>query len=85
MNSCLFTYYKVVKYSTDQSTENKEDHEYATERRLAHDVTVANGCHGDEHEIHALPVGERLRVAEIHKRISRILQLNTVINLSHPL
>ncbi len=63
------------EYSSYQGTEDEENHKYSAERCLAHNVAVAHCCHGYQHEVHTLPVGERLRVAKVHEWISRVLQL----------
>jgi len=61
--------------STDQGAENEEDHEESSESRLAVDVTVADRRHGNESEVDTVPVGHRVRVWEVGKRIARVLHL----------
>ena len=58
-----------------QSAEDEEDHEESAESRLAVEVSVADGRHGDEREVDALPVRHRVTVAEVVEWVAGILYL----------
>ncbi len=60
---------------THQGTEDEEDHEESAEHSFAVDVSEPDSRHGDEHEVDAFPVSERLVVGEVEKRVPRILHL----------
>jgi len=60
---------------TDQRAEDEEDHEESSERRLAVDVAVADRRHGDQSEVDAVPVGQRVGVRKARERIARVLHL----------
>ena len=61
--------------SADQRSKYEEDHEDATEDRLARDVAVADRRHGDQREVDALPVRQPVNVLEVVERIARVLHL----------
>ena len=63
---------------TDQRAEDEEDHEESSERRLAVDVAVADRRHGDQREVDAVPVGQRVGVRKARERIARVLHLRRV-------
>ena len=67
-----------------QSAEDEEDHEEPAEDGFTVEVAEADGGHGDEHEVHALPVRQRLRVVKVHERVTRILQLQGGNNAKGP-
>lgn len=61
--------------ATHQSTKDEKDHESPAQHGLAVDITVAHSRHCDQQEIHALPVGQVVRVLEILERITAVLEL----------
>ena len=60
---------------TYQRAQDEPDHEEPAKDGLTVQVAEPHGWHGDEHEVDALPVRQRLRVGEVHERVTRILQL----------
>lgn len=62
---------------TNQRAENEENHEESSHSGFAVDVAVADRRHRNESEVDAVPVGQRVRVAEVGERIARILHLQT--------
>jgi len=62
---------------TDQRSEDKEDHEEATENSLTVDVAVADRRHSHQREVDAFPVRQVVNVLEVGERIARIFHLHT--------
>jgi len=73
LRSRLFT--MTTPSTTHKCAEDEEDHEETTESCLAVDVSVADGRHGDQREVDALPVGQLPVFFGVGYRILRILDL----------
>lgn len=53
-----------VKKGSHQADEYEEHDETPAQASLAVDVSVSDGRHGDDQEVHALPVSQLVRIAE---------------------
>lgn len=62
----------IKKKGSHQADEYEEDDESPAQTGLAEDVSVSDRGHGDDQEVHALPVRQLVRVAE-SQRVPGIL------------
>ena len=60
-----------------QGTKDKDDHEEATNDGLTVDVTKAHGGHGDQRQVHTLPVRQPVGIGETPERVPGVLHLVT--------
>lgn len=66
-NACLKKCY--------QAAQNEDNHKCFAEAGLTCDISVANSTHCDNKKVDAFPVGNSLRILEVLKRITAVLEL----------
>jgi len=65
---------------THKRGDNKDDGERFAENGRRTNVSVADGCHGDEYEVETVPERQLGAVYVVVEWVSIVLQLNTAIS-----